>query len=157
MDLILWRHAEAEDMQTGMSDSSRQLTPKGRRQAERMAAWLNAELPRNTRIVVSPAARTLQTAEALDRPFEISDQLACSASPEDHLAVAQWPQNGNVLLVGHQPTLGQVGALLLSGHTLHWEIKKGSVWWLRSVEGGRKPAILRVAVSPGMLDSIAGR
>jgi phosphohistidine phosphatase len=157
MDLILWRHAEAEDIRVGMTDGSRQLTPKGRRQADKMAGWLNTELPKNTRVVVSPATRTLQTAKALNRHFEVSDRLACNASPEDHLAVAQWPDNGIVLLVGHQPTLGQVAALLLSGRPMHWEIKKGSVWWLRSVEGGGKSATLRAAVSPGTLDSIAGR
>ena len=155
MDLILWRHAEAENMGADMSDSGRQLTPKGRKQAEKMAAWLNAELPRNTHIVVSPAARALQTAEALGRKFEVSDQLACGVSPQDHLSVAHWPGAGTVLLVGHQPTLGQVAALLLSGHPLHWEIRKGSVWWLRSIGENGKTASLRVAVSPGMLDSIA--
>ena len=39
MDLILWRHAEAEDG-VGKPDTERELTKRGRKQAERMAEWL---------------------------------------------------------------------------------------------------------------------
>jgi phosphohistidine phosphatase len=42
MDLILWRHAEAEE---GGPDLERKLTPKGRKQAKRVAAWLLQRLP----------------------------------------------------------------------------------------------------------------
>ena len=41
MDLILWRHAEAFEMREVQDDLDRSLTPKGERQAQRMAAWLN--------------------------------------------------------------------------------------------------------------------
>ncbi len=41
MDLILWRHAEAENAEEGRDDLSRALTPKGERQALRMASWLD--------------------------------------------------------------------------------------------------------------------
>ena len=44
MDLILWRHAEAFEMREVQDDLDRALTPKGERQALRMAAWLNQQL-----------------------------------------------------------------------------------------------------------------
>ena len=46
MDLILWRHAEAEDWTEGCDDLQRSLTGRGEKQAKRMAAWLDRQLPR---------------------------------------------------------------------------------------------------------------
>ena len=68
MELILWRHAEAVD---GIPDMARNLTARGKKQAEEMGKWLRARLPAQTRILVSPARRTLQTAEALTDKFEV--------------------------------------------------------------------------------------
>lgn len=152
MDLILWRHAEAEDLHEGSGDHERKLTAKGKKQAQKMAAWLDPLLPQDARIIVSPARRALQTAEALKRTFEINEQLAPAASLSDHLAAARWPADDTVLLVGHQPTLGQLAALLMSGHPLAWEIRKGAVWWLRAAAQGKQlHATLRAAMLPGML------
>ena len=50
MDLILWRHAEAEDVEDGSEDLARALTPRGEKQAARMAAWLDRQLPEGLRI-----------------------------------------------------------------------------------------------------------
>jgi phosphohistidine phosphatase len=131
MDLILWRHAEAHEAEPGQDDMERALTPKGQKQARRMADWLTSQLPDSCRILVSPALRTLQTVEPLKRKFKIVHELAPGADPEDILMAANWP-NGRepVLVVGHQPTLGQVAALLLSGHPQDWQIKKANAWWL---------------------------
>ena len=63
MDLILWRHADAEE---GRDDHARRLTPKGIKHAERMAAWLDEHLPKNARLIVSPAVRAQQTAKCLE-------------------------------------------------------------------------------------------
>ena len=150
MDLILWRHADAEDAFGGITDRDRKLTDKGQRQAKKMAAWLNPQLPDNTRILVSPAARALQTAEALKRKFEISDKLFTSAAASDYLEASGWPGADCVLLVGHQPTLGELAALLMSGTPQMWDIKKGAVMWLRSVGDGSE-ATLRAAMMPGKL------
>ena len=153
MDLILWRHAEAEDPHDGISDQERELTAKGKKQAKNMAEWLSAHLPEHARILVSPAARTVQTAEALERKFEVSRNLSTSASISDHLTASRWPVGDAVVLVGHQPTLGQFAALLMSGHPHAWDIKKGAVWWLRSApQGSSAYATLRTAISPGMLE-----
>jgi phosphohistidine phosphatase len=134
-DLILWRHAEAHVIKEGQSDLDRVLTTKGERQAQRMAEWLNQRLAHSTRILVSPAARTQQTAKALDRHYKTVPALAPDASPVALLSAVRWPEaNEPVLVVGHQPTLGQVAALLLGEVAQTWVLKKGAVWWLRQRE-----------------------
>jgi len=135
MDLILWRHAEAHVQREGQTDLERALTAKGERQAQRMAEWLNQRLAHSTRILVSPALRTQQTAKALERHFKTVQLLAPEASATALLSVVRWPEaNEPVLVVGHQPTLGQVAALLLGEVAQTWVLKKGAVWWLRSRE-----------------------
>ena len=132
MDLILWRHAEAEIIRPGLDDSQRALTPKGERQARRMAQWLNARLPDSTRIIASPAVRSQQTAQALERKFRTVASIAPEASVDDVLVAAGWPGSSvPVLVVGHQPALGMAAARLLSGADQPWAMKKAAVWWLR--------------------------
>lgn len=142
MDLILWRHADAGDPLPGRDDGLRALSPKGRRQAQRMARWLNKHGPAGMRVLVSPAVRTRETAAALGRPFETVAALGPEADVADLLAAAAWPDAAQpVLLVGHQPTLGRLAARLLSGSEQPWTIRKGSIWWLRSraAEGADAP------------------
>lgn len=153
MDLILWRHAEAEDGDAGLPDAKRRLTARGEKQARDMAKWLRPSLPKKTRILVSPATRTQQTAHALALPFEVEPRIAVGADTADLIAAADWPQqSGAVLLVGHQPTLGRLAALLLSGAEADWSVKKGAVWWLtkRSREGNGQ-TVLRAVMNPEML------
>ena len=145
MDLILWRHAEAHLLREGQDDMQRSLTSKGERQAKRMAEWLNQRLPESTRILVSPAVRTQQTAQALERRFKTVVLLAPEGSADDLLKAARWPDSSEpVLIVGHQPTLGIVAARLLAGADLPWSVKKGAVWWLaqRDREGVAQVTLL---------------
>lgn len=133
MDLILWRHAEAVPDRIDLPDLDRALTSKGERQAARMAEWLNHRLAHSTRILVSPALRCQQTAQALGKPFKTVEAIKPDVPAEAVIAASRWPEaNEPVLVVGHQPTLGHVAALLLTGQSLPWAIKKGAVWWLRS-------------------------
>ncbi len=160
MDLILWRHAQAvmlEDEGGTVAfdlarDLARPLTPKGERQAARMAEWLNQRLPDTTRILVSPARRTQQTAEALGRRFRTVDTLNPLASVDDLLAAARWPDAREpVLIVGHQPTLGLLAARLLTGQDQAWSVHKGSAWWLRSRErDGQQQVVLHAVVPPDL-------
>lgn len=132
MDLILWRHAEAEEAQDGGDDLARPLTPRGEKQAARMAAWLDRQLPEGLRVVASPARRTEQTAHALGRKFKMRAELLPGGTPQDLLELVQWPRaKGAVLVVGHQPMLGQVVAQLLALQASDCSIRKGAVWWLR--------------------------
>ncbi len=147
MELILWRHAEAED---GAPDLERELTPKGLKQAEKVAEFLRHHLPKDTRILVSPARRTRQTVAALTDHFTLAPTIAPGASAEAVLQAARWPDAGDaVLIVGHQPTLGEVAAQLLGGSG-SLSIKKGGLWWLsrRERDGITQ---LRLAITPEFL------
>ena len=150
MELILWRHAEAVD---GTPDRSRKLTAKGAKQAQDIAHWLRPKLPKHTRIIVSPAERTLQTARALTENFEIVRDIAPGASPVAVLAAAGWPEHkGAVLVVGHQPTLGLLASMLIAGESMPWSVKKGGVWWLSHRVRGEEPqVVLRAVISPDLL------
>ncbi len=149
MDLILWRHAEALDATDGMADADRPLTPKGQRHAQRMGQWLGTQLPESTRVLVSPALRTQQTAAALDRKLRTVAGLGPEGSVDDLLLAARWPDaRGPVLVVGHQPTLGMVAAYLLSGQAQPWAVRKGAIWWLRQRQReGLDEVVLQVMVS----------
>jgi phosphohistidine phosphatase len=154
LNLILWRHAEAED---GPADLARELTPHGRKQAARVAHWLATALPERYLLVSSPAVRTLQTAGALRQPDRIEARIAPGAGADEVLAAVQWPQgpaesHGTVVLVGHQPTLGVVAARLLSGRDLYWAVRKGACWWLSVREpDGEASVALRAVVDPALL------
>lgn len=152
MDLILWRHADAED---GNPDSSRKLTAKGEKQAKDMAEWLRKRLPSEARVISSPAMRATQTVSALSDQFEILDALDTDASALSILTAAGWPDaKGAVVIVGHQPTLGQVAALLISGAEDGWSIKKGSIWWITNrVRGEASQNLLRAVMTPDLIRS----
>ena len=147
MDLILWRHAEAEP---GEPDLGRRLTAKGLKQAERVGAWLDTHLPDGTRVLASPADRAQQTALALKRKYKTVDEIAPGASVGAVLTAAGWPDTREpVLIVGHQPTLGAVASFLLSGEESSWAIKKGALWWLTNRDrGGESAIVVRVVIGP---------
>lgn len=147
MDLILWRHAEAE---AGEPDMGRRLTAKGLKQAERMGEWLDHHLPETTRILVSPADRAQQTARALKRKFRTVDEIAPGGTVQAMLAAAGWPDSReSVLIVGHQPAIGAVASFLLSGEEAWWSVKKGAVWWLSNRDkSGAASVVLRVVIGP---------
>lgn len=155
MELILWRHAEAED--DAPSDMVRRLTGKGHKQAKKMATWLNAQLGgeiKHWQVIASPAVRALETAAALELPVETVYKIAPDATPESVLLAANWPQNrNNVIVVGHQPTLGMVAAYLINGVEGYVPVKKGAIWWFEMRERDGKPQpILKAMASP---DTIA--
>jgi phosphohistidine phosphatase len=154
MDLILWRHAEAED---GKPDLQRELTPKGRKQAQRVAEWLQQRLPASYVLIASPAARARQTAEALATKFRTDPSIAPGASVAKLLQAAQWPDHkGLVILVGHQPDLGRAAAHLVGAHPPggqeSWSLKKGGLWWLSNrVRDEEDQVVVRAVASPDLL------
>ena len=155
MELILWRHADAEDPGP-QGDAARRLTKKGRKQAERMARWLDARMEGPWRIVVSPAARALETVEPLGREFEVRETVSTSAFADSVLREVDWPRGSRVLVVGHQPTLGEVAAQLLGGAAGEVSVRKGAVLWFatRSREGVTE-TVLRAVLDPEMLEESA--
>lgn len=146
MDLLLWRHAEAED---GIPDAKRKLTSRGEKQARQMAAWIRQHAPNDLRVIASPAVRCQQTAQALGLPFETDKRLSTDGDVTHLLASAGWPDGGSgksrtVLVIGHQPTLGRTAALLLSGTEANWTIKKGALWWFSNrTRRGETQTVLR--------------
>lgn len=160
MDLILWRHADAQELDAGLDadehrrlDLQRALTGRGQKHAARMAAWLDKQLTDTARILVSPALRCEQTALNLGRKFKTCEQLAPDAGVEALLSAAQWPDcKVPVLLVGHQPTLGQAAARLLGLAQTELSIRKGAIWWLRHRErDGQRKTVLMTVQSPDFL------
>ena len=104
MNLILWRHAEAED---GVPDLERGLTDKGRQQADAAARWLRPYLNDQVDVWASQALRSQQTAEALGLPYAVKPEL----NPINHVEelpalIAAHKGADYLILVGHQPWLG---------------------------------------------------
>lgn len=152
MDLILWRHAEAHDVEDG-DDLQRALTSRGEKHASRMAAWLDVQLPEGTRVLSSPALRCEQTAQRLGRKYKVLAELAPGGTIEDLLAAAHWPgARQPVVVVGHQPVLGQMVSHLLRIDGGSCAVRKGSVWWLRTRErDGHEQTVVWAVLTPELL------
>jgi phosphohistidine phosphatase len=168
MNIVLWRHADAE---LSTPDLARELTAKGRRQAKSVARWLDTQLPKDARVLVSPAARALQTAEALGREIAIVPGLAPDESVGSYVQViannieALSRKRSTIILVGHQPLIGRTIGRLLSGvpkamHEPEYEsdvsVRKGQVWWLTARPDSRELLLLiakvRLVLGPELLD-----
>jgi phosphohistidine phosphatase len=148
MNLIFWRHADAEE---GRDDLARRLTSKGKTHAERMGAWLDAQLSRHAQLLVSPAVRAQETAARLERPAKTCEAIAPGARAAAYLTAAGWPEGeGTVVLVGHQPGIGSAVALALTGKAGSWHMKKGAICWIATVQGESVPQVVAV-LSPDLL------
>jgi phosphohistidine phosphatase len=153
MDLIFWRHADAFESLDGQDDLSRTLTPKGEKQALRMSQWLDRQLPEGVRIISSPAVRCEQTVKPLGRKVKYKSEILPHASLEDLLVASGWPDSKmSVLVVGHQPVLGQAIAYLLGLPNGECSVRKGAVWWLRSrVRDGVTQTVVVSVQTPELL------
>jgi len=153
MELVLWRHAEAE---VGEPDLGRKLTPRGEKQACRTAEWLQSHLPDTAKIYSSPAIRAQQTARVLaeisHRKFRTVNEIGPGATGAELLAAVGWPDSrATIVVVGHQPTLGHVASMLLAGRAQNWPIKKAGVWWFSQRErNGEKQTVLRAVINPDL-------
>jgi phosphohistidine phosphatase len=139
VNLILWRHADAEN---GADDMARRLTPKGHKQAAAMAQWLRAHLPKAYTVLASPAVRAQETAAALGANIVSDITLAPGASVSDITKAAERHQ-GLVIVVGHQPDLGGAAASL-AGASGEWQVEKGAIVWF----AGRR---IKAWLSPDLL------
>ena len=158
INLFLWRHAEAEDR---VPDLERALTVKGQRDAARMAKVLARHLDENSRIVASPALRTRETAQPLavrvSLPLEIDPRLAPGTRIGDALdalegAIAGFSGDSPTLvMVGHQPWVGQVARRLLTNADGDWSVRKAAAWWLvRRSRDGNAEWTLKSVLDPNL-------
>lgn len=121
LSLYLIRHAQA--CQRGPAypdDTKRPLVPKGHRQAKALAKALALLEIRFDRLFSSPYRRARQTAEAVEsmsKELQILDALARDGYPEllQALTGALNASERHVALVGHEPYLGELASLLLTG------------------------------------------
>lgn len=120
-ELILLRHAHADAAAPGQDDAGRPLSDTGLAEARAAGDWLREHGLRPDRVLCSPALRTRQTLDALG-------ELGCSdvreepaiyeASPGTLAALADAHADAACLLiVGHNPGLEQLAALLYSGQS----------------------------------------
>ena len=152
MELILWRHADAEN---GHDDVKRELTDKGHKQAARIARWLKPRIDYDWVILSSPAVRAAQTAEALGMKFDTRITLSTAGTPSSVLREAHWPDGKrNVIVVGHQPTLGQIAAKLLADQHGEIAVKKGAIWWFSTSkqDDGTSGIVLRTVMNPDLVE-----
>lgn len=150
MELILWRHAEAE---VGSDDINRSLTRRGQQQAASMARWLRDRLPKNFRLLTSEAKRAIQTASALSKSYETyADFNPGHTLPEILKEINKLGENETIILVGHQPWIGNLASTLLTGGAHWWAVKKGAVWWIQKRAHNEQIQIrLQVMITPSML------
>lgn len=150
MELILWRHADAEE---GDPDLTRNLTSKGNRQAKRMAHWLHEYLPKQSRILCSPANRTRQTADALRLRYEVVEEIAPGCTAKQMLKVSGWPSGeGTVVLVGHNPAISELASQILAAKPFPMSLRKGGVLWLSSrTREGEPGVVIKAAMVPSLL------
>jgi len=121
-NLILLRHAKAEPQAPGGNDFERVLTHEGANDAEKIGRLLAEAGAKPTRIVSSPAARALATAERALPAFGdvtvVQDQEIFEATPGALLEVlARHRDTGELLVVGHNPSLSELAGLLLYGRS----------------------------------------
>ncbi|MBF6567621.1 MAG: phosphohistidine phosphatase SixA [Candidatus Binataceae bacterium] len=139
MKLYLVRHAIAEDPAPGINDHDRALTDTGKSRMMRTTEGLRKLKIRPALILTSPLKRAHQTAEIVSGglagvKIELMPELAPGAAPSKAIdALRAYAKHKSVALVGHQPSLGYMLSLLLTGSERHCEFdfKKGAVACLK--------------------------
>jgi len=121
VEVFLIRHAEAIDETLELRDPHRHLTPHGRVQARALGDRLRWHDCTPTHLWASPLVRAVQTAELVaaglqsDVPVEIVPGLAAGESARAVAAALRTlPAEASVVLVGHEPNLSALGALLIA-------------------------------------------
>lgn len=162
-DILIWRHAEAQENAATGLDADRALTAKGFADAQHMARWLKKHLPKETVIFCSPALRCRQTLDALlalskkkTYQVEYTEILALESHAKKILRHLSETTYATVLLIGHQPLLGEVvSGLLFECGEQSFAIKKGAVWWLRHQQNREVAALLASPNGQGKMAVLA--
>jgi phosphohistidine phosphatase len=161
VEIHLIRHADAEDQRPGQLDAERKLTDKGWRQSGWLASTLEALGIRYHTLVTSPLRRARDTGYTLEHladRLEVDELLANPPEAQilDFLGALEvtletLPEPGPIALIGHQPYLGELIALMLFGDTMlgrRFEVKKAALYVLEwsGEHGGR----LKYVVTPDL-------
>ena len=152
-EIIFWRHAEAHEAVADQDDLDRKLTVKGQCQAERVAFWMDRNLPHHCKVFVSEAKRAQQTARYLPRKHRTLVELNPNAQPQDVLATVGWgSQSEPIVIIGHQPWMGECIHWLLMDAIAPMTVRKGAVWWLQSrASEASTTVIVRAVVTPELM------
>lgn len=121
-ELILLRHAHAEEGSNGQADIDRPLSAAGLAEAEAAGRWLGERNLVPDCVLCSPARRTRETLEAVLGVIGYVEQRIqdgiYEAQPGDLIALADTQRDaGRLMLVGHNPGLELLAALLYSGRS----------------------------------------
>jgi phosphohistidine phosphatase len=120
VQVFLIRHAEAVDETLVLRDPYRHLTPQGRIQAAHLGDRLRWHDCVPAQVWSSPLVRAVQTAELvvaalhLETAVEIAPALAPEVADSRGVvtAIRAQPATSIILIVGHEPSLSAIGALL---------------------------------------------
>ncbi|MET1025463.1 MAG: histidine phosphatase family protein [Pseudoxanthomonas sp.] len=147
-ELILLRHAHAEPAPTGQSDVDRALSPIGVSEAEAAGRWLLEHRLVPDRVVYSPARRTRETLEAvvgiIGNVEQRLEESIYEATAGTLIALADAHRDvDRLLLLGHNPGLERVAALLHSGSSSEYRgMPPGSIAVLAfASEGSVEPGV----------------
>jgi len=165
MMVYLVRHGIAEDVSATGDDESRRLTAQGRGRMQKAAAGLRRMGIRPATVLTSPLVRAAETAAIIAAAFpglpapRDFPALAPAVPPMETIAALRvFGRYRELLLVGHQPNLGHVAAVLLTGSPdgLILELKKGACAALElSGFVARAGAVLRWLLPPRALRQLA--
>lgn len=159
MEIYLFRHGAAENVQPGHSDAERRLTDEGRKktlEVVKLARRGGLEAPL---VVSSPYIRALETARIAMKELGVSDLTQTSALVPHGGPEAVWSELRDhrdapaVLLAGHEPLMGRLVAYLLNSPALQVEMKKSAMVRI-DVEGFRATqpqGVLRWMVTPRLI------
>lgn len=120
--LILLRHAHAEPASSDQADLDRPLSAEGLAEAEAAGRWLSAQGLVPDRVLCSPARRTRETLESVMAAIGFVEQRLVEqiyeATPGTLAAlVDEHREAERLLLVGHNPGLERLAALMHSGQS----------------------------------------
>lgn len=129
--MLLWivRHGKAEPTAPSGKDDDRPLASRGRRQAEWLGKQIAGRKDKPARIISSPVLRAIDTANLLNAglrlPLDTSTALVVGRPASAALGLVEEAEDGPLMLVGHNPQLEKLLALLTRGAGAEAEMKTG--------------------------------
>jgi phosphohistidine phosphatase len=165
MKIYIVRHAIAVPHGTpGVEEDQRPLTPEGVKKMRKAALGLRALEVEPGLVLSSPLPRARQTAEILveelGKPrLQFSNSLAPGGRRADLYEELSRLKTVDAMLVGHQPSLGEIAGEIAWGSAEHYlELKKGGACAIDMEQLRPKPrGILLWLATPSMLRELAGQ